>query len=209
VVKKPVRLDLEHEPGGPLRGPRPPARLGDDAAVVVVGRRGAADRECPEAVVADDGRRRRVEAVAVDGAAVRPLAAAAERRPRGVVQSDHVGVPARGRAEAGVELGAHRVGGGDPDVVGEHRVERAAQRVRRPLRVELGARGLTARVDAGVRPPRAQHRNRSAAEACERAFELALHGAHVALPLPAREARAVVVQDELHGPQGGVHGRVT
>jgi hypothetical protein len=177
--------------------------------VVVVGGGRALHGEGAECVLAQHRRGGGVEARAVDRARVGPLARPAERRPRGVVESDHVPVAPRGGRVARVEAGAHPVRGGHPHVAGEHRVERAAQRVRRPLRVELGARGLTARVDAGVRPPRAQHRNRSAAEACERAFELALHGAHVALPLPAREARAVVVQDELHGPQGGVHGRVT
>jgi tRNA pseudouridine38-40 synthase len=55
--------------------------------------------------------------------------------------------------------------------------------------------GFHARVGAS----RAGHRDRASAQSCERRLQLALHRASVALPLPPGEARAVVVQHELHG----------
>jgi hypothetical protein len=108
-----------------------------------------------------------------------------------------------------VEPGAHLVRRLDPHVARQYGVERAAERGRRPPRGHAHAGGLAARVHAGVGAAGARDRHGRPAQALQRRLEVALHGADVALALPAGEAGTVVVQHELHGPGVGVHRAVT
>jgi hypothetical protein len=96
-----------------------------------------------------------------------------------------------------MEVVSHGVRGRDPQVVGEHCVERAAQRVGVPSFADAHSNCLSARMHPCIGPTGAERGSRLRAQAAQRVFQNPLHGPPVRLPLPPAEASAVVVQHEL------------
>ena len=111
-MEKSVRLDLEDEAAGTVA----PLCNVDDAAMIVSRRRGAADRERDEAMIAHNNRGRVVQRRSIERARQRPLGVTAERRSSRFVGSHVVAVSASEGAESRVKLRAHLVRRRPPDV---------------------------------------------------------------------------------------------
>ncbi len=140
-----------------------------------------------------------VEHGAVERARGRPFPAPAEGGLRILVEPDQIAVPPRGRAESRVEFRFHLVRRRDPEIGGEHGVERAAEFGGRPFRRHAYAGRLPPGVNARVGAAGAERRDRRIAQSREGVFERRLHRALIGLALPARESCAVVLQHELDG----------
>jgi len=193
-MEEPVRFDLEQQTAVPVE----PCGVRHRAAVVVLRRRRAPDSEAQKAVFAANECRAFLEQPPVERASDAPFGTAAKGGLRFLVRPDLVAVPASDRVVSRVEIVAHRMSVGHPDVVGQDGVERAAQSVRPPLVGNSNADCLAAGVHAGIGATGAKSGGGLRADPAECRFEHALHGAPVRLPLPPAEARAVVVQHELH-----------
>src|SRR6185369_11186988 len=91
VMKKAIRLDLEHQSAVPFA----PRCVHDVAAMVIAGRSRPSNRECPETVLACELRRGVVEQLSLDWPDERPLRPASKGRRRPLVRTDVITVPAR------------------------------------------------------------------------------------------------------------------
>jgi len=98
-----------------------------------------------------------------------------------------------------MELVTHFVGSGNPYIVRKNGVHRSSKRGCAPPLRHAHAGGLPARVNTRICPSGADHRESLSAQPRHRGLENTLNRPLVRLSLPARKARAIVVQHELHG----------
>lgn len=198
MMKKSIGFDLEHEAAVAVS----PGSASNMASMVVVRRRRAEHCEGAKAVISLCERRRAIEETAIERAVEGELARPAERRTRFFVGADVVTVLPRNRAIPRVELGSHLEGRGSPDILREHRIQRAPQSRRFPAFWNAHTNRLSSRVHARVRPSGAECRNGRATQSIECLLHDPLNGALIGLPLPSAESSTVVVQHELHGALG-------
>jgi hypothetical protein len=97
-----------------------------------------------------------------------------------------------------VELLTHFVSSGNPYIVRKNGIHRSAESSGFPFFGNSDRGSLASRMNTSVGSARSDHCERCSAEPCGRRFELTLNGPLVRLPLPAGEARAIIVQHHLH-----------
>ncbi len=197
-MKEPVGFDLEYQPPGPIR----PACFRDATAVIVVSRRRPENGEAPKAVLTHQVGGSGIQSAPYQGLPESQLVPTTKRRVCRFIRADVIAVPPAHCTVPRVELVSHLGRGRDPDVVRQHRIQRAPQLPDVPFVRDAYTDRLTSRVHAGVGPARTQRRDRRGAEALERRLQNALNRALFRLPLPSTEPRPVVVQHELHGAFG-------
>ena len=151
-------------------------------------------------MLAEEQRAAARSARGVERAPQRPLEPPAERRGRGVVETDVVAIAAGDGALAGVEAGLHRMHRFDPAVRRQQRVERAAKRGDGPGRGCGEADGESDGVHAGVGSARGVGHRPPGEEPLQDPLELALNRAPGGLALPPHEPGAVEVQRGEEGP---------
>ncbi len=152
--------------------------------------------EGTERVPTDQGLGGGLQQRGLDRLAQRPAPPSVERRaalrrrpqPVRVRPGDGVvpGVEARGRASD-----FH-----DPDVSGQHGVQRAVQLRGRPASGHVHRSDLTRRMDTGIRAPGSEHGSTSPGEPLEGGLECALDRSFLSLDLPTVEAGPVVLERE-------------
>ncbi|GAC1516377.1 MAG: hypothetical protein NVS1B4_11040 [Gemmatimonadaceae bacterium] len=93
----------------------------------------------------------------------------------------------------------HQVGLGDPHILRKRSVHGATEICGQPPRIHPYAHRLPPRVHSGVCSARAKRGYRTPAQATQGVLEYPLYCAHDRLPLPPREPRAVVMENQLDG----------
>ncbi len=111
-----------------------------------------------EVVVADQGLRRGLHRLGVEGVDDMPDPAALEHR-RWATGEDAVEIVAAGGQEAGVEIGRRERGLQHRDMRADEMVERVAQLVASERLIEIEMRDLAEGVDAGIGAAGAVHRD--------------------------------------------------
>lgn len=133
-------------------------------------------------------------------------AVAKDRRWRRAAQHG-VPVGAAGRGVSGVEVASDLIGADDSNLFWQVRVERMRYARHRQAVFNLEVRDLPERVDTGICTAGTDNVDLLAGDSSDRTLNLALNGAAAALPcarwcrgkaLPARESRAVVLDDQLY-----------
>ena len=165
--------------------------------MIVRRRRGTLYRKSAERVIANDFDGSEVEERGIEGPLPRKLATGPEWALRVGIGADEVAIGARDGTESSVETGQHLIAGGNSDVAGKNRVQRASHFQSRPAHGDANACGLSEGMDTSVSSAGAEHRYSLTAKALHRFLEHSLYGPFGRLNLPARKSRPVVLQNEL------------
>ena len=170
-----------------------PASLEDLATEELVLRRRG--RERPEVVLAQKEPRRLVQRLPFDRTRMPPGAPRFEGRRR-PASEDAVAVASRQRGMAGVEVGRRLLRARDGDVVGQDGVQRLTDPRCRRSALDVDARDLAERMNAGIRASCDGQRVPRRIDLRQRRAQLALDGSETGLSRPAAEASAVVLECE-------------